>query len=159
MKLQRTFITIAGVFFAVGFGASQAGAGCCDLPGCTSPESAVIMEIEVNALRAGGKTVSAGPNQTRNVTAKARILKGTALSGTTIDMTLTIEAIDGEDVISTNSTGPITLGVGKGGNGAKLELAIPQCNSGFITFVATFFGTDEDGDFCEGTRPLRKECK
>jgi hypothetical protein len=115
--------------------------------------------IEVNALRAGGKTVSAGPNQTRDVTAKARIMKGTALSGTTIDMTLTIEALDGEDVISTNSTGPITLGVGKGGNGAKLELAIPQCNSGYIAFVVTFFGTDEDGDGCWGRRELRKACR
>jgi hypothetical protein len=117
------------------------------------------MTIEVNALRAPGKTVSAGPNEAKAVTAKARILKGTAVRGTTIDTTLTIEAVDGEDVISTNSTGPITLEVGKGGKGAKLSLDIPQCNSGFIEFVATFFGKDEDGGDCEGTRRLRKECK
>jgi hypothetical protein len=158
MKLQRRFITIAGVLFAVGFGPSQASAG--DPPAaCTSPGNPAPMEIEVNALRAGGKTVSAGPNQTRDVTAKARILKGTVTSGTTLDTTLTIEAVDGEEVISTNWTGPITLEVGKGGKGAKLSLDIPQCNSGFIVFVATFFGKDEDGGDCEGTRELRKECK
>jgi hypothetical protein len=44
-------------------------------------------------------------NEVKDVTAKARILKGTAASGTTIKTTLTIEAIDGKDVISTNSTG------------------------------------------------------
>ena len=150
MKLQRIFVCIAGVFFAVGFVASQAGAGgngVCDF------------EIEVNALRAGAKTVSFGPNQSRDVTAKARILKGTASSGTTIATTLKIDAVDGTQVISTNSTGPITLGVGKGGKGAKLSLAIPTCNAGFIEFRAQFYGTDSQNDFCEKTRTLRKECK
>jgi hypothetical protein len=117
------------------------------------------MEIEVNALRAGGKTVRAGPNQTVDVTAKARILKGTALPGTTIDTTLTIEALDGTGVIGTNSTGPITLGVGKGGRGAKLAVDTEQCVGGFIEFVATFFGADDEGDHCERTRTLRKQCK
>jgi hypothetical protein len=117
------------------------------------------MEIEVNALRAGARFIQAGSNQTRDVTAKARILKGTAQPGTTIDMQLTIEAIDGGDVISTNSTGPITLGVGKGGKGAKLSLDIPRCNSGVIEFVATFFGVDEEGDGCWGTRDIRKQCR
>jgi hypothetical protein len=156
MKLQRTFACIAGVFFAVGFVASQAGAK--SLPTCTDSQGYSMM-IEVNALRAGAKTVSAGPNQSRDVTAKARILKGTAVSGTTIDMSLTIEAVDGETVISTNSVGPIRLGVGKGGKGAKLSLDIPQCNSGFIKFVATFLGVDADNDLCKGTREIRKECK
>jgi len=50
------------------------------------------MKIEVNALRAGGKTIVTSPNDTTKVTSKARILKGTALSGTTIDTTLTITA-------------------------------------------------------------------
>jgi hypothetical protein len=117
------------------------------------------MEIEVNALRVPRKTVSAGPNEIKDVTAKARILKGTVVSGTTLDTTLTIEAIDGEEVISTNSAGPITLEVGKGGDGAKLSLDIPQCNSGHIEFVATFLGKDVDGEDCVGTRQLRKECK
>jgi len=159
MKLQRTFITIAGVFCAVGFGPSQANAGD-PPPTCISPGNPVPMTIEVNALRAPGKTISAGPNEAKNVTAKARILKGTAVRGTTINTTLTIEALDGEDVISTNSAaGWITLEVGKGGNGAKLSLDIPQCNSGSIEFVATFVGKDEDGGDCEGTERLLKECK
>jgi hypothetical protein len=150
MKLQRTFICVASVFIAVGFAASQAGAGGngqCDF------------EIEVNALRAGAKTVAFGPNQSTSVTAKARILKGTAPSGTVIDTTLTIDAVDGTDVISTNSTGPIRLGVGKGGKGAKLSMAIPRCRSGFIDFVATFYGVDSGNDACVGERSLRKQCK
>jgi hypothetical protein len=49
--------------------------------------------------------------------------------------------------------------VGKGGKGAKLSLAIPQCTSGFINFVATFTGVDAENDPCEGTRSLRKGCK
>jgi hypothetical protein len=117
------------------------------------------MQIEVNALRAGGKTVRAGPNQTVDVTAKARILKGTALPGTTIDTTLTIDAVTGGQVISTNSQGPIRLGVGKGGKGAKLSMAVPTCTGGFIEFVAKFFGVDEDGDECWGARTLRKQCR
>ena len=158
MKLQRTLVCIASVFIAVGFVTTQASAGG-DPPGCTDSEGNTMV-IEINALRASGKTVSAGPDQTKNVTAKARILKGTAVRGTTINTTLTIEALDGEDVISTNSAaGWITLEVGKGGNGAKLSLDIPQCNSGSIEFVATFVGKDEDGGDCEGTERLLKECK
>jgi len=159
MKLQRTFICIAGVFFAVGFSASQAAAGGAN-PGCTDANGA-LMEIEVNALRAGAKTVVTGANQTTNVTAKARILKGTAASDTTIDMELTIEAVTppGGTVISTNSTGPIRLGVGKGGKGAKLSMAVTQCTGGFIEFVATFFGVDAESDACEGTRTIRKACR
>jgi hypothetical protein len=126
--------------------------------GCTDSQGN-WMEIEVNALRAGGRTVRAGPNQTVDVTAKARILKGTALPGTTIDTTLTIEALDGTGVIGTKSTGPITLGVGKGGKGAKLAVDTEQCVGGSIEFVATFFGVDAEGDLCEGKRHLRKECK
>jgi hypothetical protein len=151
MKSQRTFTFIAGVFFAVGFAASQASAG--------APSTECDFTIEVNALRAGARTIAWGPNQATSVTTKARILKGTALRGTTIATTLEIQAIDGTDVISTNTTGPITLGVGKGGKGAKLSMAISRCSSGFINFVATFFGTDEFGVTCEGVRELRKNCK
>ncbi len=159
MKLQRRFIYIAGVFFAVGFTAFQAAAGGPN-PGCTDVNGA-FMEIEVNALRAGAKTVVTGANQTTNVTAKARILKGTAASDTVIDMELTIEAVTppGGTVISTNSTGPIRLGVGKGGKGAKLSMAVTQCTGGFIEFVATFFGVDGESDACEGTRTIRKACR
>jgi len=157
MKLQRTIICIAGVFFAVGFAASQAGAGD-GVPGCTDAEGNQ-MKLEINALRAGGKTVITGANQTADVTAKARILKGTAVTGTTIVTTLGIEAVTGGTVISTNSQPGITLGVGKGGKGAKLSMAVTRCTDGFIDFVATFWGVDGDNDACSVTEPLRKACK
>jgi len=159
MKLQRIFIYIAGVFFAVGFAASQAAAGT-GVPGCSQGPIGPI-SIEVNALRAGGKTVVTSPNDTTKVTAKARILKGTAPSGTTIAATLSIEAKDGDTVldIQTTTFEAITLGVGKGGKGASLNLLTEECLSGFITFTATFAGVDEDNDPCVGTRILRKECR
>jgi len=168
MKLQRTFICIAGVFFAVGFAASQAAAGGDDLDGCSAGDA--LMEIEVNALRAGGKPIRTGSDESVDVTAKARILKGTAARDTTINTTLTIEARDGAELIGTNSTGPIRLVVGKGGKGAKLTVDTGSCTSGFITFVATFFGTDGDNDACEASTSdtglenpsvgnLRKECR
>ena len=118
------------------------------------------MEIEINALRAGGKTIVTSPNDTTKVTAKARILKGTAESGTTIDTTLTIEAFDG-DVLIDSQVAPqlITLGVGKGGKGDSLLLLTEQCNSGYIAFVAKFGGLDVDGDVCVVTRELRKLCR
>ena len=157
MKLQRIFICIAGVFFAVGFAASQAAAGtgpawCADADGNE-------MQLEINALRAGAKTVITGANQTTDVTAKARILKGTALSDTTIVTELSIQTVTGGSVISTNSQPGITLGVGKGGKGAKLSMAVTRCTSGFIDFVATFFGTDEYNNACTVTETLRKACK
>ena len=114
------------------------------------------MVIEVNALRGRAPTVSVG--DTRPITAKARIVKGTAESGTTIDTTLTIEAMDGETVIDTQTSGSIRLGVGQGGKGATLPMSISQCNSGAIVFVATFSGRDEDGDLCIATGRLTKTC-
>jgi hypothetical protein len=125
---------------------------------CTDPQG-FSMEIEVNALRAGGKTVQAGPGRTVDVTAKARILKGTAVPGTTLDTTLRIEAVDGTGVVDTETSGSITLGVGKGGKGDKLTLDTTRCDGGYLTFVATFYGVDMNGDSCEGVRQLRKECK
>jgi hypothetical protein len=159
MKLQRTFITIAGVFIAAGFATSQAGAGV-PPPICSSPQG-YWMKIEINALRAGGKTIVTSPNDTTKVTAKARILKGTAApSGTTIDTTLTIEAFDGAESIDTQvAPQQITLGVAKGGKGDSLLLLTEQCNSGYITFVAEFRGLDVYGEVCVGTRELRKLCR
>ena len=162
MKLQSTFIYIAGVFFAVGFAASQAVAGtgpefCAAGPGATMP-----MEIEINALRAGGKTIVTTRNNTTKVTAKARILKGTAPSGTTMDSTLTIQSLDGnQEVIGTNATAinAVTLGVGKGGKGATLVLDTSRCVGGYIFFTATFFGTSFNNQPCDGTRTIRKECQ
>jgi hypothetical protein len=166
MKLQRTVIWIAGVFCAVGIGASQASAGDPGgNPGCTSLDNPAIMQIEVNALRAGGKTIVTSPNDTTKVTAKARILKGTALTGTFIDTTLTIEAYDGRDAVDgelmDTEVAPqeITLAVGKGGKGASLLLSTEQCNSGFITFVARFRGVDVDGETCEGAGEISKACR
>jgi hypothetical protein len=159
MKLQRTFICIAGVFFAVGLAASQAAAGT-GTPGC-SAEGIPGMEIEINALRAGGKTIVTSPNDTTKVTAKARILKGTALSGTTIATTLVIETITGGNVVSTASTAPyaITLGVGKGGKGDSLLLDTEECVDDFLTFSATFTGIDDDNDICTVTKTLNKACR
>jgi len=161
MKLQRTVIWIAGVFCAVGIGASQANAGDPGgNPGCTSPDNPLIMQIEVNALRAGGKTIVTSPNDTTKVTSKARILKGTALTGTFIDTTLTITVSDG-DVVLDSEVAPqeITLAVGKGGKGATLTLLTEHCDSGYLTFEANFRGVDVDGETCEGNRVLRKACK
>jgi len=159
MKLQRTFICIAGFFFAVGFAASQAGAGTG--PDYCADAEENHMAFEINALRAGGKTVTTGPNQTTDVTAKARILKGTAVKDTTIVTELMIQAVTppGGSIISTNSQPGITLGVGKGGKGAKLSMAVTRCTSGYIEFVATFFGTDEYNNACTVTKSLKKACK
>ena len=98
MKLLSTIIYITAVFTAIGFTASQAGAKT-PVPWCTDSTGLGFMKIEVNALRAGGKTVVTSPNDTTKVTAKARILRGTAESGTTIVTTLTIEAFDGAVLI------------------------------------------------------------
>jgi hypothetical protein len=152
-------VWIAGVFFAISIGASQATAGTGN-PGCTSLNNKTIMEIEVNALRAGGKTVVTSPNDTTKVTSKARILKGTALTGTFIDTTLTITVSDGDVVLDTKATDhEITLGVGKGGKGASLLLLTEHCDSGYLTFEATFRGLDVDGETCEGTDSIRKACR
>jgi len=160
MKLQRTVICIAGVFFAVGLAASQAGAGS-GTPGCTDAEGNE-MQLEINALRAGARTVITGTNQTTNVTAKARIIKGFVDPKTLLpDMELTIQAVTppGGAVLSVNQQGGITLGVGKGGKGAKLSMAVTKCTSGFIEFIATFWGLDHENDVCTVTDDIRKECK
>jgi hypothetical protein len=113
--------------------------------------------IEVNSLRAGSPTVSVGT--TRKVTAKARIAKGTAAKGTTIDTTLQITAKDGLQFIHSQQSESILLRVGKGGKGDTLPMNISQCDSGSITFEATFFGLDGEGDLCEGTRRITKTCE
>ncbi len=158
MKLQRIFICIVGVFSAVGFAASQAAAGT-GTPGCGTVGPIGIMVIEVNALRAGGKTIVTSTNKTTKVSAKARILKGTAEPGTTIVTTLSIEAFDGAVSIGQASKPLITLGIGKGGKGATVQLSTQQCDSGFIDFVATFTGLDAENDVCQQSRTLRKECR
>jgi hypothetical protein len=113
--------------------------------------------IEINALRGGSPTVTV--NSTKAITAKARIVKGTAVDGTTIEAQLQIDAIDGGQVIDTQLSGLIRLGVGNGGKGDKLSMNIPQCNSGSIDFEATFHGLDADADSCTATRRITKACK
>ena len=148
MKFQRLFSCITGAFFALGLAASQAGAG--------ADPAVCDFEIEINALRAQAPTVRLG--ETRNVTAKARITKGTALVGTTIDVLLQIDALDGTTRIWSVTSGLIRLGVGKGGKGAKLPMFISRCVTGKIVFEARFFGDDDDGDLCEATRRITKIC-
>ena len=113
--------------------------------------------IEINALRGGSPTVTVGT--TKNITAKARIAKGTATSDQTFDTVLRIDARDGTEIIDTQTSGPIRLEVGKGGQGDTLTMKIPQCNSGSIDFVATFFGTDSNGTLCEATRRITRICE
>jgi hypothetical protein len=150
MKLQRTFSCITGVLLAAGLAASQASAGVkppiCDF------------EIEINALRGGSPTVS--PGGTKDITAKARIAKGTALDGTTIDVQLRVETIYNGSVFDSQTAGrTIRLGIGKGGQGDKLTMNVPQCSAGsFVAFEATFFGVDGDGDECKATSRITKSC-
>ncbi len=115
-------------------------------------------ELAFKALRGGSPTVSVG---TKNITAKALIVKGTARPDTTIDVTLQIDAVVGGTVVDTQSSS-VRLEVGKGGQGDKLGMLIERadCNPGdSIDFVATFFGTDAGGDLCEATRRITKTCK
>ncbi|MCH8083310.1 MAG: hypothetical protein IH885_03645 [Myxococcales bacterium] len=159
MKLLRTIIYITAVSIAVGFTASQAGAGT-RLPGCSDSTGGFGRYfIEVNALRAGAKTVVTSPNDTTKVTAKARIPKGTAESSTTIVTTLTIEAVTGGEVIGQGSVDDITLEVGKGGKGASINVETESCVDGFITFIATFRGLDADNRPCVRARGLNKACR
>ena len=158
MKLQRIVSCITGVFFAVGFAASQAGAGS-GPPGCD-------FELEINALRGGSPTVSVG---TKNITSKARIRKGSALNNDiTIDVNLVIESfVNGLLLLNQQSSGPIgtypiRLGVGKGGHGDKLGMVFGQtdCELGdLIEFTATFSGPDTGGDICTISRTITKTCK
>ena len=149
MKLQRIVSCITGVFFAVGFAASQAGAGT-GPPGCD-------FELAFKALRGGSPTVSPG---TKNITAKARIQKGTAPPDTTFDTTLRIDAVVGGTVVDTQSSN-VRLEVGKGGQGDTLGMLIERadCNPGdSIHFDARFFETDVNGALC-ATRRITKTCK
>jgi len=146
MTFRRAILYIAGVLSGFALTASQ-----------VSAQPACGLEIEINALRGGSPTVTVGG--TKDITAKARIAKGTALRGTTIDTELVIEAYDGSDLVNSKSASPITLEVGKGGNGAKLAMNITQCVSGVIDFVATFSGYDDNGALCESTRSIRRTCK
>jgi len=146
MMLKRRLIGMAGVFIAIGHAA----------PSAAGPAPTCELTIEINALRGGSPTVSVGG--TKDITAKARIAKETAAPGTTIATTLRIDAVDGSVVFQSNSSFPVLLEVGKGGDGRKLTMDISQCNSGAIDFVATFFGDADNGARCEATQTIRKTC-
>jgi hypothetical protein len=143
MSLQRTLIFITGVFFAVGIAASQASAQC-------------QLAIEINALRGGSPTVTVGG--TKKITAKARIMKGTAVKGTSLVTTLEIEAEDDTGVFNRQTSAPHDLVVGKGGQGGSITFDITQCVGGTVDFIATFFGNDGNG-LCEASRTITKDCK
>jgi hypothetical protein len=158
MPLQRVFIYIMGILFAVGATAPQASAG---------PEPDCSVKIEINALRGGSPTVTVG--ETKTITAVARIAKGSAPSGTVIDSVLQIEAFDGTNPvpIETSELIPVRLGVGKGGKGGKVPMFISQCTptvanpNGFIKFVATFTEVKDPpvAEPCVATRQISKTCK
>jgi len=158
MPLHRIFICIMGAFFAVGATAPQASAG--PAPDCS-------VKIEINSLRGGSPTVTVGT--TKTITATARIAKGSAPDGTTIDSTLVIEAFDGTDPVPIETSDPILvrLGVGKGGKGAKVPMYISRCTptvanpNGFIKFIATFTEIkDPPVSFpCVASRQITKACK
>ena len=124
------------------------------IPGCD-------LSIEINALRGGSPTVTVG--DTKKITAKARIVRGTAVSGTTVHTTLKIEALDGAGGIETRTSCPHRLEVGKGGQGGTLGMFIPKCVGGIIRFRATFFGNENDDcskPACPlATRVITKTCK
>ena len=72
---------------------------------------------------------------------------------------LQIDAVDGTQVIDSQLSGPTQLVVGKRVQGDTLTMNINQCNSGWIGFVATFWGTNADGALCEAaTRRITKTC-
>ena len=144
--LQRTIICITGVFIAFGFAEAQAG----------GPDLKCDLTIDINALRGGSPTVTV--NGTKNVTAKARILKGTAVKGTTLNATLLVEALHESTLVNQHSSSPHRLVIGKGGTGDTFPMQIPECNSGLIDFVATFFGPGPNGVVCEASRTIRKTC-
>jgi len=148
MTLPRAIIYITGVFIAIGFAESQAQ---------TPDPQPCGLAIEINALRGGSPTVTV--EGTKDITAKARILKGTAQKGTTINTDLTIEAFDGPVLIHSQSVSGVRLEIGKGGQGKKLTMNIPECETGTIDFIATFSGHDENGALCESSQTIRKTCK
>ena len=146
MKLQRTlFIGITGVFFAIGVAGSQASAQC-------------ELTIEINALRGRSPTVTVGDYETKKITAKARILKGTAVPGTTIVTTLEITAADATGVFNTTTRSPYLLEIGKGGKGDTIPMPTIRCDGGFIDFTATFYGDDDFGPCESKPRTITKTC-
>jgi hypothetical protein len=123
----------------------------------------VPVVIEINALRGGSPTVTA--DVPKDITSKARILKGTAPADATIDnTTLTITAYDSNDnPLDVATSMGLTLIVGRGGVGDKLPLTVPSCPAGDqVYFVSDFVGTlSSNGATCDSgpSERLYKTCK
>ena len=154
MKIRISFAAVAGLCSIFGF--SLAARGGPPAPVCD-------VTIEVNALRGGSPTTPFGSGATKKITAKARIAKGTGPADQTLEnTTLTITAFDRTGRISTAvSPELLTLVVGKGGTGDAVDVPIPQCVGGLITFIARFSGTSSTtGATCDAGRgQLRRTCK
>jgi hypothetical protein len=120
------------------------------------------LTLEINALRGGSGHVLSGG--TKDITAKARIVKGSSLPDTTVnDTLLTVTSYVGLlPTQSRTSTSPFTLEVGKGGKGDKIRMDVPACAAGqTIDYVAKFVGTaSTNGATCEiESGRLSKTCK
>ena len=152
MKCNRVIVLLASCVLVVGFSAPV-------FAGIPQPECELT--IEINALRGGSPTVPSGG--TKDITSKARILKGTAEADATVaDTTLTITTYDslGVEYDIQQSLG-LTLIVGRGGVGDKLTMLVPTCNLGDeISFTAHYSGIGPNGAVCEATSGrLIKSCK
>ena len=149
MKMQGFFVSLMAFGFTVGMSTlAQAG------PSATCP-----LVIEVNALRGGSPTVPSSGG-TKNITAKARIAKGSDSNNDgSIATTLTVT----NDRNGAAPSASVTLVVGKGGQGAKFGIPFEASDcpaGGIVTFTATFTGTaTSNGATCVGTRDLTKTCK
>ena len=122
--------------------------------------------VEVNAVRGGSPAVKGG---VKSITAKARIANGTAPGGTTqTGTTFTIDAIciSGACTPGANlgsaSGGPVTLLVGRGGRGGKIDVPTACGPGDRVNYVATFTGLDGTGNgaTCTGVGSSRnKTCQ
>lgn len=153
VKCNRVIVLLASCVLLVGLGA-PAFAGV--------PEPDCELVIEVNALRGGSPTVTS--QDTKDITAKARLVKGAnPADAQLLDTTLTIQTRVGTNPTDTElSPESLTLIVGRGGQGDKLRMDVPQCETGeIINFVATFEGTaSTNGATCSHTSDqLNKTCK
>ena len=129
--------------------------------GVTAEAQTCPYTVEVNAVRAGSPTIQAGA---KTVTAKARIVKGTAPANTTQPSTdLMIEAFRVSDSMFLGDAFAfgITLEVGKGGQGAKLSVPVACVPGDEVFFTATFVGTaTANGATCVGVGVSRiKTCQ
>jgi hypothetical protein len=126
-----------------------------------APQVECELTIEINALRGGSPTAPTGG--IKEITSKARILKGSAPADATVtDTVLTITSLSGDTVIDeVQSPELLTLVVGRGGVGDKLAVEVGPCVPGeIVDFVSHFAGTGPNGAICEATSSrLSKTCK